>query len=106
MSENFLNLNSMPDDADKDEQRPIYIIQRPDGLFETYDDTYDLTIHCTSQEEQDAVLARLNTEDTIEKIKTNIREMANYDNVDTLVDVMKIIKKHAGEKEGDLWVPQ
>lgn len=65
-----------------------------------------MTIHCTSQEEQDAVLARLNAEDIIEKIKADIKEMANYDNVDTLADVMKIIKKHAGEKEGDLWVPQ
>ena len=52
------------------------------------------------------MLARLNAENIIEKIKADIKEMANYDNVDTLVDVMKIIKKHAGEKEGDLWVPQ
>lgn len=71
-----------------------------DGHFVEYDDTYDLTIHCTSQEEQDDVLARLNVENIIEKIKADIKEMANYDNVDTLSDVMKIIKKHAGEKEG------
>ena len=27
---------------------------RDDGTAELYDDTYDITIHCTSQEEQDA----------------------------------------------------
>ena len=46
------------------------------------------------------------TNEILEGIKADIKEMANYDNVDTLADVMKIIKKHAGEKEGDLWVPQ
>ena len=86
--------------------KELKIYDRGDGVFEEYDDTYDLTIHCTSQEEQDDVLARLNAVDIIEKIKADIREMANYDNVDTLADVMKIIKKYAGEKEGDLWVPQ
>lgn len=86
--------------------KELKIYDRGDGVFEEYDDTYDLTIHCTSQEEQDDVLARLNAENIIEKIKADIKEMANYDNVDTLADVMKIIKKHAGEKEGDLWVPQ
>ena len=28
---------------------------RDDGRAELYDDTYDITIHCSSQEEQDAV---------------------------------------------------
>lgn len=81
--------------------KELKIYDRGDGVFEEYDDTYDLTIHCTSQEEQNDVLARLNAENIIEKIKADIREMANYDNVDTLVDVMKIIEKNAGEKEGE-----
>ena len=38
----------------------IKIIQDEDGHFVEYDDTYDLTIHCTSQEEQDEVLMELN----------------------------------------------
>ena len=81
--------------------KELKIYDRGDGVFEEYDDTYDLTIHCLSQEEQDDVLARLNAENIIEKIKADIKEIANYDNVDTLVDVMKIIKKHTGEKEGE-----
>lgn len=38
----------------------IKIIQDEDGHFVEYDDTYDLTIHCISQEEQDEVLMKLN----------------------------------------------
>ena len=33
--------------------KELKIYDRGDGVFEEYDDTYDLTIHCTSQEEQD-----------------------------------------------------
>lgn len=31
-------------------------ILNDDGVFEEYDDTYDLTIHCTSQEDQDKTI--------------------------------------------------
>ena len=31
-----------------------------DGVFEEYDDEFDVVIHCTSQEERDKVLAELN----------------------------------------------
>lgn len=30
-----------------------------DGVFEKYDDEFDVVIHCTSQEERDEVVARL-----------------------------------------------
>ena len=40
--------------------KELKMIMNDDGVFEEYDDTYDLTIHCTSQEEQDEVLLRLN----------------------------------------------
>lgn len=38
----------------------INLIFDKDGFAREYDDTYDITIHCESQEEQDAVLAKLN----------------------------------------------
>ena len=38
----------------------INLIFDEDGVAREYDDTYDITIHCESQEEQDAVLAKLN----------------------------------------------
>lgn len=38
----------------------INLIFDEDGVARIYDDTYDITIHCESQEEQDAVLAKLN----------------------------------------------
>ena len=38
----------------------LKVYDRGDGVFEEYDDTYDMTIHCESQEEQDEVLAMLN----------------------------------------------
>lgn len=31
-----------------------------DGVFEEYDDTYDVTIHCTSEEERQQVMNKLN----------------------------------------------
>lgn len=34
----------------------IQLIIREDGTAEKYDDTYDLTIHCTSEDEQREVL--------------------------------------------------
>lgn len=40
--------------------KELKMIMNDDGVFEEYDDTYDLTIHCTSQEEQDEVLMKLN----------------------------------------------
>ena len=40
--------------------KDLQIIQNDDGVFDVYDDTYDIIIHCTSQEEQDEVLTKLN----------------------------------------------
>lgn len=38
----------------------INLIFDEDGVAREYDDTYDITIHCESQEEQDAVWKMLN----------------------------------------------
>lgn len=38
----------------------IQLIIRPDGVAERYDDTYDLTIHCTSADEQREILKKMN----------------------------------------------
>ena len=38
----------------------LNIIQNEDGTFSEYDDTFDITIHCKSEEEQNEVLAKLN----------------------------------------------
>lgn len=46
----------------------LQIIQNDDGVFDVYDDTYDITIHCTSQEEQDNVLKKLNREECSDAI--------------------------------------
>lgn len=34
----------------------LMLIFNEDGIAELYDDTYDITIHCTSKEEQEKVL--------------------------------------------------
>ena len=34
-------------------------VQNEDGTFSTYDDTYDITIHCDTEEEQKKVIERL-----------------------------------------------
>lgn len=38
----------------------LQAILNDDGVFEEYDDTYNLTIHCESAEEQEEVLNKLN----------------------------------------------
>jgi hypothetical protein len=43
-----------------EEQKELKIIAGEDGVFKEYDDTYDIVIHCESEEEQDEVLERLN----------------------------------------------
>lgn len=40
--------------------KELQLILNDDGIFEEYDDTYDLTIHCENEEEQEEVFNRLN----------------------------------------------
>ena len=37
-------------------------VQNEDGTFSTYDDTYDIVIHCETEEEQKKVIERLYTD--------------------------------------------
>ena len=37
----------------------MQLIQNEDGTFSAYDDTYDITIHCESEEEQKKVIEYL-----------------------------------------------
>ena len=37
----------------------IELVQNEDGTFSAYDDTYDITIHCETEEEQKKVIERL-----------------------------------------------
>lgn len=38
------------------------LVQNEDGTFSAYDDTYDITIHCETEEEQKKVIERLSTD--------------------------------------------
>ena len=40
--------------------RELKVIMNDDGVFKEYDDTYDITIHMESEEEQDKILEWLN----------------------------------------------
>ena len=42
----------------------LKIIENDDGTFSEYDDTFDITIHCQSEAEQNEVLAKLNADPT------------------------------------------
>ena len=37
-------------------------VQNEDGTFSAYDDTYDIVIHCKSEDEQKKVIERLSTD--------------------------------------------
>jgi hypothetical protein len=47
----------------------IQLIIREDGTAEKYDDTYDLTIHCTSEDEQKEVLKIMNQAAKLRQLK-------------------------------------
>ena len=47
----------------------IQLIIREDGTAEQYDDTYDLTIHCTSEDEQREVLKIMNQAAELRQLK-------------------------------------
>ena len=47
----------------------IQLIIREDGTAEEYDDTYDLTIHCTSEDEQKEVLKIMNQAAELRQLK-------------------------------------
>ncbi len=37
----------------------MVLIKNEDGTFSTYDDTYDIVIHCESEEEQKKIIEHL-----------------------------------------------
>ncbi len=41
------------------------LVQNKDGTFSAYDDTYDIVIHCETEEEQKKVIERLESTDWI-----------------------------------------
>jgi hypothetical protein len=63
----------------------IKLYQKTDGTFDIYDDTYDITIHCTSQEEQEkaekALIKSISREE-IEKAYESIMDVAEGGYVD------------------------
>lgn len=65
--------------------KDLQIIQNDDGMFDLYDDTYDITIHCTSQEEQDNVLKKLNREECSDAI-SRTEALANAHSMGVMID--------------------
>lgn len=55
------------------ETTDLIVVMNEDGQFEEYDDAYDITIHCTSQEEYDSVVARLNAATEETSIRKNVK---------------------------------
>ena len=54
----------------------ITLVLNEDGVAEVYDDTYDVTIHCVSEEEQKKTIEAL--EKQIPKKVVNIDDFADY----------------------------
>ena len=57
------------------------LIQNEDGAFSAYDDTYDITIHCETEEEQKKVIERLKATNWIpvsEKCRINVTGALQY----------------------------
>lgn len=66
-------------------KKPIEMFQKQDGTWDIYDDTYDITIHCESEEEQkkaeERIMKSVPIED-IEKAYESIMDVAEGGYVD------------------------
>ena len=101
--------------------KEIKLIIRPDGVAEKYDDTYDLTIHCTSEYEQreiikvmetaaklrqphgalidrDALIAQM--ESDAEQMEEPIAKMFTYAAINDLKHAQIILEAEDGETDG------
>lgn len=76
--------------VNQEEKTEMELIQRDDGTWEKYDDTYDLTIHCRSEEEYEKTIEFLQTavsQEQISKMQEAVRKAigrlldANYNGV-------------------------
>lgn len=78
-----------------------------EGLFEEYDDTYDVVIHCDSEETRNEVLADLKAVndrvDVLDKIRAEIEDLTYYcwevSPRTVIDDVLEIIDKYKAESE-------
>ncbi len=55
----------------------ILLVENEDGLFEKYDDTFDVIIHCENKEEQDIVRKKLTTDKWI-PVQERLPESGQY----------------------------
>jgi hypothetical protein len=65
--------------------KKIELYQKKDGFWDIYDDTYDITIHCESEEEQKEVVKKLTKMvplEEIEKAYDSIMDVAEGGYVD------------------------
>ena len=87
----------------------LLAIMGDDGIFKVYDDTFDITIHCTNQEEQDEVeeilnqkyISKKDLEAAIEEIKTERDKSYACEAIGHgwgLQSALEIIQKHLGEE--------
>lgn len=60
-------------------------VQNEDGAFSTYDDTYDVVIHCETEEEQKKTIARLESTNWI-----SVSERLPEDEKECLVTLEKV----------------
>ena len=55
----------------------ILLVENEEGLFEEYDDTYDVIIHCKNREEQESVCKKLTTDKWI-PVQERLPESGEY----------------------------
>ncbi len=66
-------------------KKPIELYQNKDGYWDIYDDTYDITIHCESEEEMNNVIRDIKSRvplEEIEKAYESIMDVAEGGYVD------------------------
>ena len=60
------------------DNKELVLFCQPDGTWAVYDNTYDITIHCESKQEQDEAMAMLRKANSIAGEVMGPEDMARY----------------------------
>lgn len=75
------------------------LAQNEDGSFSTYDDTYDIVIHCETEEEQKKVIERLESTNWI-PVDKRLPETDDYILVSFSNSTLPDIGRYEADKDG------
>lgn len=80
----------------------IKMIMNDDGVFKEYDDAYDITIHCTSENEQKSVIEKLHSRTWI-PVKERLPASDNFVLMSFANFSLPMIGRYEQDENGGAW---